>query len=450
MSSPHILVVDDEPEIRNTVKDILEDEGYSVSVAENAQSARECRIEQTPDLVFLDIWMPKEDGVSLLKDWKENEGMSTPVIMMSGHGSVETAVEATRIGAFDFIEKPLSLSKLVRVTTQALASYKSVRGQAESEQIIQPVGSSPQLKQLREQCERAARTETEILISGEPGSGKTMLARYIHANSNRSEQPFIEVSGAALTSENSAEQLFGGSGDEPGLLDQANGGTFFISEVSELDLQTQALLQSVLEKKSFVRGGSGESVNLDVRIISSTQHDLNQRISDDSFREDFYYLLNVVPLRVPALREHPEDIPELLNFYAEHYVNQQGMNYRHFTLAAQNYLRYYSWPGNVLQLNNLVQRLLAIGDGEEISQDEAEEALMSDRVALAQGGAIGLLDAVLDLPLREAREAFEKEYLIQHLEKCHGNVSRLAERVGMERTHLYRKMRALGVTPKKK
>ncbi len=450
MSSAHILVVDDEPEIRNTVKDILEDEGYSVSVAENAKDARERRIEQTPDLVFLDIWMPGEDGVSLLKDWKENESMSTPVVMMSGHGSVETAVEATRIGAFDFIEKPLSLSKLVRVATQALAASKSGRGQAEAEFVIQPVGSSPQLKQLREQCERAAQTETEILISGEPGSGKSMLARYIHANSNRKDEAFIEVSAAALDNESSAEQLFGGQTGEAGYLDQANGGTLFISEVSELDLQTQALLQSVFEKKSFVRAGSGESVPLDVRIITSTQHDLNQRISDDSFREDFYYLLNVVPLRVPALREHPEDIPELLNFYVEHYVSHHAMNYRHFTLAAQNYLRYYSWPGNVLQLNNLVQRLLAIGEGEEISQDEAEEALMSDRVALVQGGAIGLLDAVLDLPLREAREAFEKEYLIRHLEKCHGNVSRLAERVGMERTHLYRKMRALGVTPKKK
>lgn len=451
MTSPHILVVDDEPEILNTVKDILEDEGYSVSTAENAKLAREQRNEATPDLVFLDIWMPDEDGVSLLRDWKENEGMSTPVIMMSGHGSVETAVEATRIGAYDFIEKPLSLAKLVRVTTQALEASSYTRSDDNQEEIIPPVGSSPQLKQLREHCERAAQTETEILISGESGTGKAQLARFIHAQSKRSSESFVEISAAALSSENAAEQLFGGqSAGKTGYLDQANGGTLYINEVSELDLQTQALLLSVFEKKSFVRAGSGENVPLNVRVMSSTQHDLNQRVSEDSFREEFYYHLNVVPLRVPALREHPEDIPELLKFYVDYYVKNQGMKYRHFTMAAQNYLRYYSWPGNVQQLDNLVQRLLAIGDGEEISQDETEEALMSDRVAMAQGSAIGLLDTVLDLPLREAREAFEKEYLIRHLEKCHGNVSRLAERVGMERTHLYRKMRALGVTPKKK
>jgi len=342
------------------------------------------------------------------------------------------------------------LSKLVRITKQAFEASSIKRDGADQHELIPPVGSSPQMKQLREQCERAAQTETEILISGESGTGKSQLARYIHAQSKRQNAAFVEIPAAALNSKNAAEELFGGQSGERGLLDQANGGTLFINEVSELDLQTQALLLSVFEKKSFVRAGSGDKVSLDVRVMSSTQHDLNQRVSEESFREEFYYHLNVVPLRVPALREHPEDIPELLNFYVEHYVKGQRMKYRHFTMAAQNYLRYYSWPGNVHQLNNLVQRLLTMGDGEEISQDETEEALMSDRVAMVKGSAIGLLDAVLDLPLREAREAFEKEYLIRHLEKCHGNVSRLAERVGMERTHLYRKMRALGVTPKKK
>ncbi len=448
MSAQRILVVDDEPEIRNAVKDILEDEGFEVSVAESAAAAREERKRQPPDLVLLDIWMPEEDGVSLLKDWKQNEDLQIPVVMMSGHGTVETAVEATRHGAFDFIEKPLSLAKLLRVTTQALESASANRpASAPRIEVIEPVGTSPQMQQLREQIQRAAQHDTWVMLTGEAGSGKSMVARYIHANSARAEKPFVELATTGLEPEEIHARLFGQDG-QPGLLEQANGGTLYINEVANLDVQTQALLVNALEQKGITR--DGRKIPLDLRIMASTQHDLNQRVADGSFREDLYYHLNVLPLRLPALREHAEDIPELLAFYVDYFNTYEGLEFRHFTLAAQNYLRYYSWPGNVRQLRNLVQRLLVMGEGEEISQDEAEEALLSDRVAQTQEGTPDVLEEAMDLPLREAREVFEREYLVRQLEKCHGNVSRLAERVGMERTHLYRKMRALGVNPKRK
>lgn len=449
MTAQRILVVDDEPEIRNAVKDILEDEGFDVSLAESAAQAREQRKQQQPDLVLLDIWMPDEDGVSLLKDWKQNEDMQTPIVMMSGHGTVETAVEATRNGAFDFIEKPLSLAKLLRVTTQALESANITRpATAPRIEVIEPVGTSPQMQHLREQLQRAAQHDTWVMLTGEAGSGKSMVARYIHANSSRAGKSFVELSTMGLEPEEIHAQLFGRDG-QAGLLEQASGGTLYINEVANLDLQTQALLVNALEQKGITRKSDGQKIALDLRIMASTQHDLNQRIADEAFREDLYYHLNVLPLRLPALREHAEDIPELLAFYVDYFNTYEGLAFRHFTLAAQNYLRYYSWPGNVRQLRNLVQRLLVMGETQEISQDEAEEALLSDRVAQVQEGAPDILAEAMELPLREAREVFEREYLIRQLEKCHGNVSRLAERVGMERTHLYRKMRALGVNPKR-
>ncbi len=453
MMPQHILVVDDEPEIRKTVSEILEDEGFTVSHAENAADARAKSAERTPDLVFLDIWMPDEDGVSLLKDWKQSGDSQFPVVMMSGHGTVETAVEATRIGAFDFIEKPLSLAKLLRVTKLALESAASnLNKTAIKIEIIEPVGMSAQMQHLREQCHKAAQHDTWLMITGEAGTGKSMVARYIHSLSQRKKQPFIEIMPGSIPEEEIAEKLLGvdnGDNIKPGLIEEANGGTLFFNEVAELDSPMQALILSVLGHKEFTPTGSTRKIPMNVRVMASTQHNLNQRIADSVFHEELYYHLNVLPLKVVSLREHAEDIPELLSYYVDYFNTSEGLAYRHFTLAAQNYLRYYSWPGNVLQLRNLVQRLLAQNDDEEISQDEVEEALLSDRMEQTQERS-SLLDSVIDLPLREARDAFEREYLIRHLEKCHGNVSRLAERVGMERTHLYRKMRALGVKPNRK
>lgn len=453
MTSQHILVVDDEPEIRNTVSEILKDEGFTVSLAENAAAAREQSKRQTPDLVFLDIWMPDEDGVSLLKDWKEKDNTQFPVVMMSGHGTVETAVEATRIGAFDYIEKPLSLAKLLRVTTSALEySRKNTARPVSRHEIIKPVGSSAQLQQLRQQCEKAAQHDTWLMITGEAGTGKSMAASYIHSLSARNQQAFIEIIPGSVPEEEMAAKLLGvdRNGEHiPGLVEEADGGTLYINEVADLDSTVQSMLLGILNQQEITPIGSAQKIPINIRVMASSQHNLNQRVSEGSFNEELFYHLNVLPLRVVSLREHAEDIPELLSFYVDYFYTQDNLSFRHFTLAAQNYLRYYSWPGNVLQLRNLVQRLQVQSDDEEISQDEVEEALVTDRVEQSLDKA-SLLDSVIDLPLREARDAFEREYLIRHLEKCHGNVSRLAERVGMERTHLYRKMRALGVKPNRK
>ncbi len=453
MTANHILVVDDEPEIRSSVKDILEDEGFTVALAENAQQAREQRKERTPDLVLLDIWMPGEDGVSLLKEWNEQDRLDFPVVMMSGHGTVETAVEATRLGAFDFIEKPLSLAKLLRVTNQALQAARSEPGQAGTPgaariPLLEPVGGSQVMQDLREACQRAAQHNTWVFFVGEPGTGKTFAARYVHALSANSDQSFVEVSSGALDEQTAAEELFGKEGGAPGLLEKVGKGTLYFNEIADLDLGVQALLLSVLEQKSYARVGGDKRYPLQARIMASSSRDLVERVKDGLFREDLYYHLNVLSLQLPPLREHAEDIPELLSFYVDHFNTQEGLPYRHFTVAAQNYLRYFSWPGNIRQLRNLVQSLLVLGDESEVSQEEVEEALVRDRVAQARMTA-GLPREVMELPLREAREVFEREYLCRQLELCKGNVSRLAERVGMERTHLYRKMRALGISPRK-
>ncbi len=452
MTAKHILVVDDEPEIRSSVRDILEDEGFVVSVAESAAEARKRRELKAPDLVFLDIWMPGEDGVSLLKDWKETEGLSFPVVMMSGHGTVETAVEATRLGAFDFIEKPLSLAKLLRVASQALAmSQDSATAQSlpTSIPLLEPVGESQVMQSLRDECQRAAQHSTPVMLLGEQGAGKTFIARYIHALGLRSSHPFVEVSASTLNEDGVMEALFGQEGgDRTGLLEQAGQGTIFLREIGDLEMGAQTALLSVLEQGSYTRVGGNKKLKMEARVVVSTQYDLLERGRDGLFREDLFYNLNVLPIQVKPVREHAEDIPDLLKFFVDYFNAQENLPYRHFTLAAQNYLRYYSWPGNIRQVRNMVQRLLILGEETEVSQTEVEEVLVRDRVAQAEMTA-GLPQEVMELPLRDAREIFEREYLSRQLELCKGNVSRLAERVGMERTHLYRKMRALGISPKK-
>lgn len=452
MSAPYILVVDDEPDIRSLVQEILEDEGYAVAVAESAAAAREARRIQRPDLILLDIWMPDTDGISLLKEWSEGDHLPCPVVMMSGHGTVETAVEATRLGAYDFIEKPLSMAKLLLTLERALEADRLAREnqnlRRQQRIVAEPVGRSDTVQRLRNQVLKIAQHDAPVLIYGEPGTGKEVYARFLHAHSPRRAGPFVDVSVGSIARENATLELFGSEqGDRVhyGRLEQASGGTLFLDELADMDLEAQAKLASALESGAFLRIGGKESVRVNVRLAAATHRDLEQEVANGRFREDLFYQLNVVPIQLPPLREHVEDVPELLNYYIGYFVDQENLNYRHFTLAAQNRLRNYAWPGNIRELKNLVQRLLILGSEEEISLEEVDAAVRG--VTAAKPPDTG--GVPMNLTLREAREQFERNYLMQQFRECEGNVARLAERVGMERTNLYRKLRALGIDPKK-
>jgi two-component system, NtrC family, nitrogen regulation response regulator NtrX len=452
MASGLVLVVDDEPDIRNTVKEILEDEGYQVAVAEHAAAAREARAHMRPDVILLDIWMPDTDGISLLREWSGSGALTCPVIMMSGHGTVETAVEATRLGAYDFVEKPISLAKLLLTIERARdASRLKRENDGLRQQLalpLEPVGSSRMMTSLREQLERVAQHETSILISGEAGTGKESLARWIHERSGRRNGPFIAVAPGGIPREHLVTALFGAeeaSGVQPGLLEQANGGTLFLDEVAELEPELQQRLSSVLERRALVRSGGSVSIALDVRVIAATGQNLEALAKTGKFREELYYLLNVVPLAVPPLRKRSEDVPELLRLFGDFFANRDGLPYRHFPVAVQNRLRNHGWPGNVRELRNLVQRLLIMGSAQQVGLEEVESALGNAAVAIPVENGFGI---DFNLPLREAREQFERTYLLRQLQDAGGSVGRLAKLVGMERTHLYRKLRDLGVDVK--
>ena len=450
MNKTTILVVDDEPDICELVQEILEDEGYRVITAPNGDEARRHWRDDPPDLVLLDIWMPDVDGVSLLKEWVVQGQTPCPVIMMSGHGTVETAVEATRLGAFDYLEKPLSMTKLLSTVEKALESSLSRRAplQVAETDDIEPVGKSAAMTQLRDQVKRLAQYNTRVLLVGEPGTGKETFARYLHRHSFRRNGPFIAVGVGTIAPEFSAVEFFGKEeGDivHRGLLEQAHGGILFLDEVGDMDEETQLRLVSALESKSFLRVGGSEQVKVDVRVLASTRRNLEEEVKAGRFRKDLYYLLNEVTLQIPPLRQHNEDIPELLNYYVDRFVTREKLAYRRFPVAVQNFLRNYAWPGNVRELKNLVHRLLILGSGEEVELDEVKTAL----------GEIVTKEAIeapefYDLPLKEARERFEKAYLEYHLEKHGGSVARLSQAIGMERTHLYRKLHSLGIKFKDK
>ncbi|MFZ4791291.1 MAG: sigma-54-dependent transcriptional regulator [Candidatus Competibacteraceae bacterium] len=452
MSAPYILVVDDEPGICELIMEILEDEGYLVATAENAAVAREARRVQRPDLILLDIWMPDTDGISLLKEWTEDDHLPCPIIMMSGHGTVETAVEATRLGAYDFLEKPLSMAKMLLTVRRALDADRLAREnqnlRRQQRVVIEPIGRSEVLQRLRAQVLRVAQHDAPVLIFGEAGTGKEVYARFLHAHSPRRAGPFIDVGVGSIARENASLELFGSEQGERihyGRLEQASGGTLFLDELADMDLEAQTKLASTLASGSFLRIGGKDPVRVNVRVATATHRDLEQEIAAGRFREDLYYQLNVVPIKLPPLRDHIEDVPELLNYYVSYFVDQESLTYRHFTLAAQNRLRNYGWPGNIRELKNLVQRLLILGGEEEIAVEEVDAAVRGvTSTKVHDPGNIPL-----NLPLREAREQFERTYLIQQFRECEGNVARLADRVGMERTNLYRKLRALGIDPKK-
>ncbi len=444
-----ILVVDDEPDIRRLVSEILEDEGYEVAMAENATEARQLKESVKPNLILLDIWMPDMDGITLLKEWVADDPLLCPVVMMSGHGSVEAAVEATRLGAYDFLEKPLSLAKLLLIVARAI-EVGNLRLENEglrqhTSVDIEPVGRSATVARTKEQLKRLGQHGARVLFVGEAGVGKELYARYLHNNSAHRDGPFIDVAVGSISPENSAVEFFGkeiGGKVYPSLLERAHKGTLFLSEIGGMDKETQLRLLSALESSSFLRVGGSEAVSVDVRIVASTRVDLGEEVKAGRFRQDLYYLLNEITVEIPPLRNHSEDVPALLSFYVDYFVNQDKLPFRKFSMAAQNFLRNYGWRGNVRELKNLVQRLMILGVGEEIELEEVKSALGSVVGDLASSASV---PDFFNLPLKEARDHFEKAYLEYHFERTGGSVARLSAAVGMERTHLYRKLHSLNI-----
>jgi two-component system, NtrC family, nitrogen regulation response regulator NtrX len=448
VSTPHILVVDDEADIRGLLKEILSEEGYEVDVAANAAQARASRARQIPDLVLLDIWMPDVDGITLLREWSVAATDGCPVVMMSGHSTVETAVEATRLGAFDFVEKPLSLAKLLRTVERALDAGRRHRqsGRLLGSPLTVPIGKSKLMQQLRAELQQIAANLSPVLLVGEPGSGREAFARYLHERGPRAAAPFVSLIASSLREADAEVRLFGreepGGQKIPGALEEAGNGTLFIHELEDLPPGAQRVLVGALESGQFVRLGGTEPVSFRARLLSSAQPGIEQRAgSDSSVRRDLLAHLNVLIMRVPPLREYAEDVPELLRHQVDRLVDADGLPFRRFSVAAQNRLRNYPWPDNVRELRHLVHRLLIHGGPEEIRLEEIERELAvqtpPDEPLVKQD--------LLALPLREAREQFERAYLQQQLLLCNGKVGQLAKRVGMERTHLYRKLRSLGV-----
>jgi DNA-binding NtrC family response regulator len=446
MRNPHVLVIDDEADICASIKDILTDENYVVAVAANASEAQAARANHKFDLILLDIWMPDTDGITLLREWSEAGEMNCPVVIMSGHGTVDTAVEATRLGAFDFVEKPLSLAKLLRTVEAALdsAGKQSKAARSLLPSLLAPVGRSALMKGLRERVQQYARHEGSVLMSGEPGTGRGAFARYMHGLSRRADEPLTTLSAASITESNYEEQLLGSVHDGEvvaGAFERASGGILVIDELADLSASAQRVLFGVLESGSFTPIGGTAPVKLDVRVVATVGPDYEARIVAGELRRDLVSHLSELMLRVPPLREYAEDVPELLTYYVDRLVDSEGLTFRRFSVAAQNRLRHYPWPDNVRELKNLVRRLLLSGKSSDITLEEAEAEISAGVPATETL----VKQDLLALPLREAREQFERAYLRQQLELCGGKVGQLAKRVGMERTHLYRKLRSLGV-----
>lgn len=446
MNGNSVLVVDDEPDIRNLLQEILEDEGYNVSTADNAASAQDCITESRPDLVLLDIWMPDTDGVSLLKNWQGTGQLEFPVIMISGHGTVETAVEATRHGAVDFIEKPVSLAKLLLTVEKALAegyaANSDAAGKATVKRLPLVAGDGPYMRVLREQLDDQSNRMDTLLLLGEPGSGRVLFAQNAHDANHQIQGPFIQLRCDTLSASHSVRELCGEEKDgtvSMGYLESANTGTLFLTDIDHLPSAAQDCLRSAIEQQGFLRVGGTQRVPFRCRLMASARKDIQAAVRDGRLDANLARLVSSHTLSIKPLREHPEDIPALLEAFVNWHVEEEGLPYRHFTVAAQNRLRNSDWPGNLLELKNLVQRILLIGGASDIEVAEVDKAL----------GVVPAMETSLalrhDLPLREARADFERQYLLRCLAEAQGNIGDLAKHVGMERTHLYRKLRNLNI-----
>jgi two-component system nitrogen regulation response regulator NtrX len=450
-----ILIVDDEADIRDLVAGILNDEGFTTRTARDSDSALAEIANRRPNLVFLDIWLQgsKLDGLQLLEQIKRDNA-DLPVVMISGHGNIETAVAAIKRGAYDFIEKPFKSDRLILVATRALETSRLKREVKELKQLAPTAsimtGRSACMNQLRQTIERAAKANSRILIVGPSGAGKELAARTLHNASGRADGPFVVINAAAITPERMEIELFGvePNGEHPrktGALEEAHGGTLFIDEVGDMPRETQNKILRVLVDQTFQRQGGTVKVNVDVRIISSTARNLEEEIAAGRFREDLYHRLSVVPIRVPPLSERREDIPELIDYFMDQISVATGLPKRQIGQDAMAVLQSHVWPGNVRQLRNNVERVMILASG------GPEVIITADMLPQDVGSMVPAMptsnngEHIMGLPLREAREVFERDYLMAQISRFSGNISRTAEFVGMERSALHRKLKALGV-----
>ncbi len=446
-----ILIVDDERDIRELIGDILRDEGYAVRLAGNSDDCMSEINAEPPALMILDIWLKdsRMDGIDILKSVKR-DNPDVPVVIISGHGNIEIAVAAIKQGAYDFIEKPFNIDQLMVVVSRAMETSRLRRENSDLRRrevtSADMLGSSPAFRGLKAQLEKVTKSNGRVMLSGPSGSGKELAARFIHAHSNRASAPFVTVSSATIEPERMEEVLFGREtaerGVEKGLLEQAHGGVIYFDEVAEMPLGTQSKILRVLVEQQFTRAGGTDKVRVDLRVVSSTTRDLRSEIGAGRFRQELYDRLNVVPIPVPSLEDRREDIPELTAHFIEQFHRTQGLPMRKLTPEAEAMLQTLQWPGNVRQLRNVIERVLILGEGN--GPVEAREIPGSDGPD-GDSGRLVLGGALATLPLREARELFEKEYLLTQINRFGGNISRTASFVGMERSALHRKLKSLGV-----
>ena len=456
--SASILIVDDEEAIRTSLRSILEDEGYEVAVAANGLEALKIYGTDPPDLMILDIWMPEMDGLETLRRVKEFVP-TTQVMMISGHGSIETAVKAIKLGAYDYIEKPLSLENVTFRVKQALEQYRLAQEnralRSKVERKFELVGQSSVMQRLRELIETAGPTNSRVLIGGENGTGKELVARAIHLHSPRADHPFVAVNCAAIPETLIESELFGhekGSftgaiSMKRGQFEQANGGTLFLDEIGDMSLSTQAKVLRALQEQQFTRVGGTKLMKVDVRVLAASNKDLEKEIGKGQFREDLYYRLNVVPIVVPPLRERREDIPALVQHFMRLHAEEQGLRMKDVSPEAMGVFQQYDWPGNIRELRNLIERLMIMVPGFTIEAAQATLSLQGRTtgvVPMNTASAAPLLSKSYD-SLRDARNAFEKEYISRKLREHHWNISRTADDLKIERSHLHRKIKLLDV-----
>ncbi|MGB4068044.1 MAG: sigma-54 dependent transcriptional regulator [Nitrospira sp.] len=456
--SASILVVDDEEAIRTSLRSILEDEGYEVSVAANGVEALKIYGTDPPDLMILDIWMPEMDGLETLRRVKEFVP-ATQIMMMSGHGSIETAVKAIKLGAYDYIEKPLSLENVTFRVKQALEQFRLAQEnrslRTKVQQKFELVGQSPAMQRLRELIETAGPTNSRVLIGGENGTGKELVARAIHRHSTRSDHPFVAVNCAAIPETLIESELFGhekgsftgATSMKRGQFEQADGGTLFLDEIGDMSLSTQAKVLRALQEQQFTRVGGTKLMKVDVRVLAASNKELEKEIGKGHFREDLYYRLNVVPIVVPPLRERREDIPALVRHFMKTHVEEQGLRIKEVSPEAMAVFQQYEWPGNIRELRNLIERLMIMVPGFMIDASQVTLSLQGRTVGVvpvSNHAANPLLSKSYD-SLRDARNAFEKEYISRKLREHHWNISRTADDLKIERSHLHRKIKLLDV-----